>query len=100
MISMKKTFVLTLLASSLFLASCASDSRPKRGPGGGGERFAALDTSGDGSINYSEFQQGPMAKRGGDAQAAFNRLDSNSDGSLSKEEMRAGAKGKRPRPTS
>ena len=100
---MKITVFTTLLTSVLFLASCASNSGQRGGRGLGkakGERFTQMDTSGDGRVDYSEFQQGPVGKRGGDAQTVFNRLDSNNDGYLTKEELRAGGRGKRPKPTS
>ena len=98
---MKITLVLTLLASSLFLTSCSSDSGRRGGLGNlksKGDRFAKLDSSGDGQIDFSEFEQSPMAKKVGDAREAFTKLDSNSNGSISKEEMRAGAIGRIPRP--
>jgi Ca2+-binding EF-hand superfamily protein len=61
-----------------------------------------LDTSGDGSIDKSEFSAGLSALSGTngtdstDADAMFSKLDTNGDGSIDQSELAAGLKNMRP----
>lgn len=60
------------------------------------ERFAALDTNGDGSVDEAEF----VAKAQADAQeraaAMFERLDADGDGTLSQDVLQSRSRGANP----
>lgn len=102
---MKTTITTLTLASSLLLFSCTSNLNSSRpgAPGGRGngkslaDRFATNDSNNDGRLDYSEFQQTPIAKRNQDSAAAFKKIDQNGDQYLSKEELKAARKGPRNR---
>ena len=53
--------------------------------GGPKGRFARLDTSGDGRVDYAEFQAGGEAR----IQRWFERVDSDGDGALTMAEVKA-----------
>ena len=77
----RKIVVLLGCMALLPLAGLAGD-RPDRP--GGGERWAALDTDGDGAVSQSEAQAGAprMAEH-------FADLDADGDGRITRDEMRA-----------
>jgi len=56
---------------------------PQHRGGGGGDRFKAADTNGDGKLSRSEAQAMPWVAK------HFDEIDTNHDGYITREELRA-----------
>ena len=72
-----------LLPASLLFATPGGDERPDHAKG---NRFAQLDTDGNGSISVAEAEGTRLAKR-------FAKVDANGDGEISRDEAKAARKG-------
>jgi hypothetical protein len=78
-------------------ATDAEQARPAGG--GGGDRFARMDTNSDGSVSFEELYTDEKEKRGGEldetrTRKKFEEIDTDKDGSISQAEMDKAPKGK------
>lgn len=89
-ISMIAAALVTALVASSFSAGAQAADPPAEQARGGGERFKAADTDGNGKLSKEEVSAAMPALA-----PRFDSLDTDKDGQLSGEEMRAARGGGR-----